>query len=302
MSTMETTPIPRAPETPFRRFWSEFCESPTAVFGLVVTTLLLLAAIFAPWISPQNPYDLMQVDFMDSELPPGALGGMGQTYLLGTDANGRDMLSALLYGLRSSFLVAVSSLCFALVIGVLMGLVSAYVGGRVDAFIMRVVDVQMSFPTILIALMLLVIFGRGLDKTILALTLVQWAYFARNVRASALGERTREYVLAAQLAQIPTFRILWRHILPNCLPPLMVIASVQLASAISIESSLSFLGLGLPVTQPSLGSLISNGFAYLMGGKYWISVFPGVALVLVVFSINLVSDRLRDMFNPRLTR
>jgi len=291
-----------AVETPFQRFRSEFCESPAAVAGLIVTVALLLTAILAPWVSPQNPYDLKQVNFMDSELPPGSKGGDGQTHWLGTDANGRDMTSALIYGLRSSFLVAVSSLCMALVLGVLLGLVSAYAGRGMDSFIMRVVDVQMSFPTILVALMLLVVFGRGLDKTIFALTLVQWAYFARNVRASALSERGREYVQAAQLAQIPTFRILWRHILPNCLPPLLVIASVQFASAISIEASLSFLGLGMPVTQPSLGLLISNGFAYLMGGKYWISVFPGVVLVITVFAINLMSDRLRDMFNPRLSR
>lgn len=300
--TPATTTASRRPDTPLSRFIWEFCESPAAVLGFVVTAILLVVAILAPWISPQNPYDLMQVDFMDSELPPGSVGGQGLVYLLGTDANGRDMVSALLYGLRASFLVAVTSLVLAMIIGVLLGLVSAYAGRWVDALIMRVVDIQMSFPTILIALMLLVLFGRGLDKTILALTLVQWAYFARNVRASALAERNREYVLAAQLAQIPTFRILWRHILPNCLPPLLVIASVQLASAISIESSLSFLGLGLPVTQPSLGSLISNGFAYLMGGRYWISVFPGIALVITVFAINLMSDRLRDMFNPRLKR
>lgn len=286
----------------FGEFFIEFSQSKVAVAGFVCTVILVLLAIFAPWISPQNPYDLMQVDFMDSELPPGSLGGAGYTYLLGTDANGRDMVSAMLYGLRSSFLVAFSSLAMALVIGVLLGLVAAYVGRGVDAVIMRIVDVQMSFPTILIALMLLAVFGRGLDKTILALTLVQWAYFARNVRATALSERNRDYVQAARLAQVPTFRILWRHILPNCLPPLLVIASVQLASAISIEASLSFLGLGMPVTQPSLGLLISNGYGYLLGGRYWIAVFPGILLVITVFSINLMSDRLRDMFNPRLKR
>lgn len=283
-------------------FVHEFARSRVAMVGLVITLILFLLAILAPLISPQDPYDLMQVDFLDSELPPGSIGGLGQTYWLGTDANGRDMLSALFYGLRASFMVALSSLCLALTFGTLMGLVSAYAGRRIDGLIMRIVDIQMSFPTILVALMLLVIFGRGLDKTILALTIVQWAYFARNVRATALSERTREYVMAARLAQISTFRILWRHILPNCLPPLMVIASVQLASAISIEASLSFLGLGMPVTQPSLGLLISNGFAYLMSGKYWISVFPGIALALTVFSVNLMADRLRDMFNPRLKR
>lgn len=292
----------REAATPPGGFVHDFFRSPTAAFGLTVTVILLTLAVLAPVISPQDPYDLMQVDFFDSELPPGATGGLGQTYWLGTDANGRDMLSALFYGLRASFMVALSSLVLALTFGTLMGLVSAYAGRRVDGLIMRIVDIQMSFPTILVALMLLVAFGRGLDKTILALTIVQWAYFARNVRASALSERTREYVLAARLAQIGTFRIMWRHILPNCLPPLMVNASVQLASAISIEASLSFLGLGMPVTQPSLGLLISNGFAYLMSGKYWISVFPGIALALTVFSINLMSDRLRDMLNPRLKR
>lgn len=289
-------------QKPFGRFVAEFSESPTAVFGLVCTILLLAVAFLAPVISPQNPYDLMQVNFMDSELPPGSIGSFGEIYVLGTDANGRDMLSALFYGLRASFMVALTSLVIALIFGTLMGLISAYAGGRIDALIMRIVDIQMSFPTILVALMLLVIFGRGIDKTILALAIVQWAYFARNVRATALSERSRDYVMAARLAHVPTLRILWRHILPNCLPPLMVIGSIQLASAISIEASLSFLGLGMPPTQPSLGLLISNGFAYLMSGKYWISVFPGVGLALTVFSINLMSDRLRDMFNPRLRK
>lgn len=292
----------RLADHPISRFWAEYAESHAAVFGLVMTAILIAIAFLAPLIAPQNPYDLMQVDFMDSELPPGAIGGMGQVYVLGTDANGRDMLSALLFGLRASFMVALSSLAIALVFGTLMGLISAYAGRWVDSLIMRIVDIQMSFPTILVAMMLMVTFGRGIDKTIFALAVVQWAYFARNVRASALVERSREYVLAAQLAQVPTFRILWRHILPNCLPPLMVIASIQLASAVSIEASLSFLGLGMPVTQPSLGMLISNGFSYLLGGKYWISVAPGIALGLTIFSLSLMSDRLRELFNPRLKR
>lgn len=303
---MTSTPLARPrlrfAERPLGQFLREYSQSHAASFGLVMTLILIAIAFLAPLIAPQDPYDLMQVDFMDSELPPGAIGGAGQIYLLGTDANGRDMLSALLYGLRASFVVALSSLGIALVFGTIMGLVSAYTGRWVDSLIMRIVDIQMSFPTILVAMMLLVTFGRGIDKTIFALAVVQWAYFARNVRASALVERSREYVLAAQLAQVPTFRILWRHILPNCLPPLMVIASIQLASAVSIEASLSFLGLGMPVTQPSLGMLISNGFGYLLGGKYWISVAPGIALALTVFSLSLMSDRLRDMFNPRLKR
>ncbi len=215
---------------------------------------------------------------------------------------GRDLYSAILYGLRISLLVGVSSAIIALGVGTVVGLVSAYAGGRVDALLMRLVDLQMSFPAILVALVMLALMGRGVDKTIIALVAVQWAYYARTVRAAAMVEREREYVEAARGLRLGHMRIVLRHLLPNCIAPVLVIGTVQVAHAITLEATLSFLGIGLPETQPSLGLLISNGFQYLLGGLYWISVCPGVALLLTVLAINLVGDRLRDILNPALTR
>jgi peptide/nickel transport system permease protein len=186
--------------------------------------------------------------------------------------------------------------------GLLMGLTAAYFGGWVDTLIMRVVDFQLSFPAILLALILLSIFGQGADKVVIALVAIQWALYARTVRASALVERQKEYIQAARVLNLPPWRILWRHLLPNCLPPLLVVATVQVAHAISLEATLSFFGLGLPITEPSLGLLIANGFNHLMSGRYWISFYPGVALLLTILSINLVADRLRDVLNPRLSQ
>ena len=212
------------------------------------------------------------------------------------------MLSAIFYGLRISLSVGVFSGVIALSIGAAVGLLAAFYGGRVDAFIMRVVDLQLSFPAILIALMLLAVLGRGVDKTIIALVVVQWAYYARTVRGTALVERQKEYVAAATCLGLGRARIVFRHMLPNVLAPLIVVGAVQTAHAISLEATLSFLGIGLPVTEPSLGLLISNGFEYMLSGKYWISVFPGLALLLTIVSINLVGDQLRDILNPRLSR
>ena len=226
----------------------------------------------------------------------------GMTFWLGTDGLGRDMLSAIFYGLRISLFVGVMSGLIALVIGMTVGLTSAYFGGRVDNVIMRIVDLQLSFPTILIALILLAILGRGIDKTIIALIVVQWAYYARTVRGSALVERQREYIEAAECLVLGHRRIVFRHLLPNCMPPMIVIGTVQVAHAISLEATLSFLGLGLPPTEPSLGLLISNGFDYMLSGRYWISFFPGIALLIAIGSINLVGDQLRDVLNPRLQK
>ncbi|NBC96805.1 MAG: ABC transporter permease subunit [Deinococcus-Thermus bacterium] len=224
------------------------------------------------------------------------------TYWLGTDGQGRDMLSAIMYGLRTSLSVGVLSGIFALVIGMSMGLTAAYFGGRVDNVIMRVVDLQLSFPAILVALMLLAALGRGVDKVILALIVVQWAYYARTARSAALVEAGREYIEAARCLALSTPRIIFRHLLPNCLPPVIVVGTVQVANAIALEATLSFLGIGLPVTEPSLGLLISNGFDFLLSGRYWISFFPGVALLVTIVAINLVGDQLRDVLNPRLKR
>ena len=212
------------------------------------------------------------------------------------------MLSGIFYGLRISLAVGAASTVIALAIGLAMGLASAYFGGWVDTVIMRIADIQLSFPAILIALILLAVLGQGIDKIIAALVTVQWAYYARTVRSSALVERQKEYVEAARVLALSRTRIVFRHLLPNCLPPLIVVATVQVAHAIQLEAALSFLGLGLPITEPSIGLLISNGFQYLLSGKYWISFYPGVALLATIVAINLVADQLRDVLNPRLKK
>ncbi len=278
----------------------QFAASRVAISGAVVLLALSLAALLGPWLAPQNPFDLAALNLHDSRLPPGSRGVDGLWYALGTDLLARDVWSAILYGLRISVLVGLSSGVIAFALGTAVGLFAAYKGGRTDNLLMRVVDLQLSFPSILVALILLAVLGKGLDKIILALVVVQWALFARTARATALSEVGKEYIEAARTLRLGTARVLFRHLLPNCLPPLTVIATVQVANAISLEATLSFLGIGMPVTEPSLGLLIANGFQFLLSGDYWISVFPGVALVLLVGSLNLVGDQLRVMFNPRL--
>jgi len=290
---------PASPQSPARRLIAALLRDRLALIGIVVVSAFVLAAALAPAIAPQNPYDLSQLDILDARLAPGSRSGGGSIYLLGTDGQGRDLLSAILFGLRTSILVGVSSAAIALVIGTSVGLVSAYAGGWVDSFLMRVVDIQLSFPAILIALIFLAILGQGIDKIILALIVTQWAYYARTTRGSALVERKRAYVDAARSMALPDRAILFRHILPNCLPPLIVVATMRVAYAIMLEATLSFLGIGLPVTEPSLGLLISNGFEFLLSGEYWISVFPGLALLLLIVAINLIGDALRDILNPR---
>jgi peptide/nickel transport system permease protein len=290
-------------ESPWRRFAAEFAESRLALAGLALLLAIVVLAIAAPAISPQNPYDLAQLDVLDSKLPPGEISAStGRPYWLGTDDQGRDMLSGIFYGIRISLFVGVASTVVALAVGLVLGLAAAYFGGFVDTLIMRIADIQLSFPAILIALVLLAILGQGVDKIIVALVAVQWAYYARTVRSAALVERHKEYIEAAQVLALSRPRIVFRHLLPNCLPPLIVVATVQVAHAIQLEAALSFLGLGLPITEPSIGLLISNGFQYMLSGKYWISFYPGVALLLTIVAINLVADQLRDVMNPRLKR
>lgn len=290
-------------ESLFVQSAKEFFESRTSTIGLIVLAVIVVLALLAPWVAPQNPYDLMTIDIMDGKLKPGSK-SMDEaiTFVLGTDSQGRDMLSSILYGLRISLGVGVLSTVIALVIGAVIGLWAAYVGGRTEAFIMRTVDLQLSFPAILVALILLAILGKGIDKIILALVLVQWAYYARAIRGNVLVERKKEYVEAAKCLALPRRRIMFGHVLPNCTPELIVISTVKVAGAISLEATLSFLGLGMPITKPSLGLLIANGFKYLQSGYYWISVYPGVALLVLIVTINLVGDRLRDVLNPRLKR
>jgi peptide/nickel transport system permease protein len=431
MSSIETAPTiagpaepaPAKPVPPALRIARDFVESPMAVLGLVVLSIIILLAVFAPLIAPQNPYDLSEIRLEDSRQPPGSVrmtdpwetdlvlaidpttGGQTQidfgpeapvdgalltwsaardtnaltisllfspsldgfpmeplrlddlprgaeldigekhsfrsfwtveaaeledftlsssrdldepfelelairgtegetvmTYWLGTDGQGRDMLSAIMYGLRTSLAVGVVSCFFAMSIGLSLGMIAAFFGGRIETVIMRIVDLQLSFPTILVALMLLAILGSGVEKVMLALVIVQWAYFARTARSVALVERSKEYVEAAQCLALSKTRVIFKHLLPNCLPPIIVVATVQVANAIALEATLSFLGIGLPVTEPSLGLLISNGFEFMLSGRYWISVYPGVALLITIIAINLVGDRLRDALNPRLNR
>ncbi len=289
-------------QTPFARFLEEFFDSKLATLGFAVLAAIILVALLAPLVAPQNPYDLGKLDLLDARLEPGAKGGAGNTYVLGTDGQGRDMLSAILYGLRVSLYVGVVSGVIALTLGALTGVLAAYAGGRIEQFVMRVVDIQLGFPAILVALILLAVLGKGVDKIIIALVCVQWAYYARTARSAALVERGKEYMEAARGLGLSGTRIVLRHVLPNALPPLIVVGTVQVAHAIALEATLSFLGLGLPTTEPSLGLLIANGYEYLMSGKYWISFYPGVALLVTILSINLVGDQLRDVLNPRLAK
>ena len=302
-AALEAVPAAAArAEPPWQRFWREFTKSPVAVAGLVAVVLITLAALLAPWIAPQNPYDLAQLDIMDGRLPPGTTSFDGTTYWLGTDDQGRDMLSAIVFGLRISLGIGATSTLVALAIGGALGLVAAYYGGRIETLIMRVVDLQLSFPAILVALILLAVLGRGVDKVLFALVIVQWAYYARTIRGQALIERRKEYVEAARCLALSDGRIVFRHLLPNCLPPVIVVGTVQVANAIALEATLSFLGVGVPITEPSLGLLIANGYGYMLSGDYWISFFPGIALLVAIVAINLVGDRLRDVLNPRLRR
>jgi peptide/nickel transport system permease protein len=223
----------------------------------------------------------------------------GYTFWLGTDDQGRDMLSGILYGLRISLIVGAGSAVLACIFGASLGLLAGFTGGRIDSLIMRIVDLHLAFPTILIALMILAVLGTGILNVVIAIMIVEWAYYARTVRATAMVEREKEYVQAAECLALPKRRIVFRHILPNCMPPLIVIATIQVARAISLEATLSFLGIGVPITEPSLGLLIANGYEHVLSGKYWISVFPGIALLVLIVSINLVGDRMREILNPR---
>ncbi len=280
--------------------WRRFRGDGVAVGGLLVFLVVAAAALAAPWIAPQDPYDLTAIDLFDGRLAPGEESLSGTVYLLGTDDQGRDMVSAILYGLRISLMVGVVGTLFAVAIGVLAGLTAAYLGRWWETGLMRLVDFQLSFPAIMVALILLAILGRGVDKVILAIILVHWAQYARVIRGAALVERNKEYIEAAQNLGFSRLRIMLVHLLPNCLAPILVVGTIRIASAISTEATLSFLGVGVPITEPSLGLLIANGYDYLMSGQYWISVFPGVALLILIVAINLIGDRLRDILNPRL--
>lgn len=284
-------------------FWQEFRESKSALFGLFLTVLFIIVAVFAPVLSPQNPYDLTQLFLENSNLAPTLFSEWSYShFMLGSDGQGRDLYSAILYGLRVSLYVGLASTILSAVFGTLMGLVAGYMGGRTDAFIMRIADIQLSFPAILIALVIMSIWGQGLFKIIIAISVVNWVFYARTARGSTLAEREKDYVDAARSSGISDTAIMLREVLPNIVAPIIVIGTVRVANSIILESTLSFLGLGVPITEPSLGSLIYEGYQVLFSGFWWASVLPGLALMGVVLGINLLGDRLRDVLNPRLKR
>ncbi|WP_431100238.1 ABC transporter permease [Roseateles noduli] len=306
-------PAPRPPNALKRFFdgdvWHSFTRSPFAMVAAFVALCCLICALFATWIAPHDPFDLSALELMDSRLPPAWIEGGSTKYLLGTDDQGRDLLSAIMYGARISLLVGVASVILSMIIGVGLGLLSGFVGGKVDAFIMRICDVMLSFPSILIALLIDGI-GRVVFKDaheslafavlILAISLTGWVQYARTVRGSTMVERNKEYVQAARVIGVQPMAIMWRHVLPNVTGPVLVLATLQVASAILTEATLSFLGVGVPPTSPSLGTLIRVGNDFLFSGEWWITIWPSTMLVLITVSVNMLGDWLRDALNPRL--
>ena len=290
--------------------WYSFTRSPVTMLSAAVTAAFLIGAGLAPWLAPHDPFDLAQVDLLDSFIPPIWEAGGDWRYLLGTDDQGRDLLSTIMYGSRISLGVGFASVLFAMVLGVGLGLVSGYVGGTLDAFIMRIADVQLSFPAILIALLIdgvaRGVLPRDLHGDIWFYVLVfaigfsGWVQYARTVRGSTLVEKNKEYVQAARVIGIPPALIMLRHVLPNVMGPVLVIATIHLAIAIITEATLSFLGVGVPPTSPSLGTLVRVGQDFLFSGEWWITIFPGIALAFLVLAVNLLGDWLRDVMNPKL--
>ncbi|MCB2019408.1 MAG: ABC transporter permease [Burkholderiaceae bacterium] len=300
--------------SPVRRFfdsdiWYSFRTSPTAMIAALIAFVCLFCAIFAKWVAPHNPFYVATLDLGDARLPPAWSEGGTSRYLLGTDDQGRDILSALMYGARISLFVGLASVMVSMLVGVSMGLLSGFAGERIDAFIMRVCDVMLSFPSILIALLIDGV-GRALFPNahdtlafavlIIAISLTGWVQYARTVRGSTMVERNKEYVQAARVIGVTSLRIMRRHVLPNVMGPVMVLATIQVALAIITEATLSFLGVGVPPTSPSLGTLIRVGNDFLFSGEWWITIFPGAVLVLITLSVNLLGDWLRDALNPRL--
>jgi len=289
--------------------WHSFRRSPVAIGAALVALICVFCAVFADWVAPHNPFDLATLQLSDSRLPPAWVDEGTPKYLLGTDDQGRDILSALMYGARISLFVGVASVVLSAALGVGLGLLSGFAGGKVDALIMRICDVMLSFPSILIALLIdgvgRAMFPNAHDTIafavlILAIALPGWVQYARTVRGSTLVERNKEYVQAARVIGVASSRILGRHVLPNVLGPVLVLATIQVATAILTEATLSFLGVGVPPTQPSLGTLIRIGNDFLFSGEWWITIFPGVMLVMIALSVNLLGDWLRDALNPRL--
>ena len=297
------------------RFWDSdiaysFRQSPVAIGATVVALVMVFSAVFAAWVAPHNPFDLATLNLLDASLPPAWEEGGQPQFLLGTDDQGRDVFSAILYGMRLSLAIGVASVVLSIVLGVGLGLLSGYVGGRVDAFIMRVCDVMLSFPAILVALLIDGVARAALPREahsevayavlVLAIALSGWVQYARTVRGSTLVEKNKEYVQAARVIGVSPLAIMGKHVLPNVLGPVLVLGTVHVATAVLTEATLSFLGVGVPPTTPSLGTLIRIGQEFLFSGEWWITIFPGLALVLFVLSVNLLGDWLRDALNPKL--
>jgi len=286
-----------------------FRTSPVAMVAALIAFVCIFCAAFAGWVSPHNPFDLAKLELMDARLPPAWYPEGSRKYLLGTDDQGRDILSAVIYGARISLIVGVVSVLLSVAVGTLLGLIAGFRGGWIDSALMRLCDVMLSFPPILVALLISGV-GRALfpnaDTTvafgvlIFSISLTKWVDYARTVRGSTMVERNKEYVQAARVTGVAPMRIMLRHVLPNVTGPVMVLATIQVATAIITEATLSFLGVGVPPTSPSLGSLISTGNQYLFSGEWWMTVFPGLMLVLIALSVNLLGDWLRDALNPRL--
>lgn len=313
MPTQGVTADQRKPGA-WTRFWDgdvgySFRTSPVAIGAAAVALVCIVCSAFAPWIAPHNPFDLASLQLSDSRLPPAWEAEGSVRYLLGTDDQGRDILSALMYGARISLVVGLCSVLLSTVIGVSLGLLAGFRGGWVDTVLMRLCDVMLSFPAILVALLIAgvgrALFPQAQDSVafgvlILSITLTGWVQYARTVRGTTLVERNKEYVQAARVTGVAPARIMLRHVLPNVLGPVLVLATIQVATAIITEATLSFLGVGVPPTSPSLGTLIRVGNEYLFSGEWWITVFPGLMLILIALSVNLLGDWLRDALNPRL--
>jgi peptide/nickel transport system permease protein len=301
-------------KTLFHQWWDSdvgysFRRSPTAIIAALIALVCVVCALFAPWIAPHNPFDLTTLLLDNARLPPSWSEGGNPNFLLGTDEQGRDILSALMYGARISLAVGLASVILSLLVGVCLGLLAGFLGGWVDGLLMRLCDVMLSFPAILVALLIAGV-GRALFPNaheslafgvlIVSISLTGWVQYARTVRGSTMVERNKEYVQAAHVTGVAPLRIMRKHVLPNVLGPVLVLATIQVATAIITEATLSFLGVGAPPTSPSLGTLIRVGNDYLFSGEWWITIFPGAVLVLIALSVNLLGDWLRDALNPRL--
>lgn len=281
-------------------FFYNYKRSPSAIIGTIIVVMVLLVAIFGPLFTVQNPYEMKGIELADAYKPPSWIEGGDSRFILGTDQQGRDIFSAIVYGSRVSLVIGIVGTIFTSFIGISLGLISGYFGGKVDVIIMRIADIILSFPTMLIAIFLMSIFGRGVLNILIALAFVGWVRYARTVRGETLSVKKQEYIEATKVIGLPSFKIIFKHVLPNVFTSVIVLTTIQVGSFILTEATLSFLGLGVPITKPSLGMLCNNGFTVLYSGLWWVSIFPGLYIMIIVFGINLLGDFLRDELNPKL--